>query len=73
MKALLKRNQNGTTSRLSPDLEVPGFRTPGYRIKQVPVNWYNDDKTHIQSFKVFLKTFGELLKIKFNALKGKYR
>ena len=44
-----------------------------YKIKQVPIDWYNDEATKIQSPMVFLTTFGELLSIKLNSLRKKYR
>ncbi len=44
-----------------------------YRIKQVPVSWYNDEDTRLKSSTVFFKTLGELLKIKVNKMTGKYR
>lgn len=44
----------------------------GYKIKQVPVSWFNDERSRIQSFKTFWTTLSELAKIKVNALSGKY-
>lgn len=44
----------------------------GYNIKQVPVSWFNDERSRIQSFRTFTTTFCELVKIKFNALRGVY-
>ncbi|MFH1855058.1 MAG: dolichyl-phosphate beta-glucosyltransferase [bacterium] len=45
----------------------------GYKTKEVPVNWYNDEGTKIQSPLVFLSTLSELFKIKMNSLQGKYK
>ncbi|MCX6809350.1 MAG: glycosyltransferase family 2 protein [Candidatus Berkelbacteria bacterium] len=45
----------------------------GFKIKEVPIDWYNDEATRIQSPRVFLTTFSELLRIKLNSISGKYR
>lgn len=45
----------------------------GCRIKQVPVDWYNDERSTIQSPKVFTQTLRELFKIKSNAISGVYK
>lgn len=45
----------------------------GYEVKEVPVDWYNDVGTRVGSPLVFISTFYELLKIKFNSLQKKYR
>lgn len=43
-----------------------------YKIKEVPIDWYNDEGTKIQSPMVFLTTLSELMRIKLNSLKGIY-
>jgi dolichyl-phosphate beta-glucosyltransferase len=43
-----------------------------YKIKQVPVSWFNDERSKIQSFKTFLTTLAELVKIKINVISGAY-
>ena len=48
-------------------------RKLGYKIKEVPIDWYNDEGTKIQSPMVFLTTLGELLHIKINSLKKIYK
>jgi len=45
----------------------------GYKIKEVPVDWYNDEGTKIQSPLVFLSTLSELFRIKLNSVQGKYK
>jgi len=45
----------------------------GYKIKEVPIDWYNDEGTKIQSPMVFLTTLTELLRIKINSLKKIYK
>lgn len=42
-------------------------------IKQVSVDWYNDEASRIQSRKVFLKTLNELFRIRWNSFVGLYR
>ena len=44
-----------------------------YKIKQVPVDWYNQEGSKIQSSKVFLSTFAELFKIRMKAFRGAYK
>jgi dolichyl-phosphate beta-glucosyltransferase len=44
----------------------------GYKIKEVPVTWYNDEQSRIQNARVFTKTFAELLTIKRNSMQGEY-
>lgn len=48
-------------------------RDLGYKIKEVPVVWRNDNRSKIQSSSVFAKTFLELIKISFNSWGGKYK
>lgn len=56
------------------DMEIlRAGRELGYKIKEVPVTWYNDEQTHIQSRRVFTKTFIELLTIRLNSLRGFYK
>ncbi|PIY96691.1 MAG: hypothetical protein COY66_03410 [Candidatus Kerfeldbacteria bacterium CG_4_10_14_0_8_um_filter_42_10] len=43
----------------------------GFRIKEVPVRWQNDFRSKVKSSD-YLKTFGELIKIKWNVLTNKY-
>ncbi|MFA6423429.1 MAG: dolichyl-phosphate beta-glucosyltransferase [Patescibacteria group bacterium] len=43
------------------------------KIKQVPVQWINDDDSRVNSKSMFFKTLNELFRIKINSLKGVYR
>ncbi|PIS42879.1 MAG: hypothetical protein COT24_01205 [Candidatus Kerfeldbacteria bacterium CG08_land_8_20_14_0_20_40_16] len=43
----------------------------GFKIKEVPVKWRNDFRSKVRFFD-YLKTLGELLKIKWNILTNKY-
>ena len=45
----------------------------GYKIKEMPITWHNDEQSKIQSSSVFTKTLSDLLAIKRNSLIGKYR
>jgi len=44
-----------------------------YKIKEVPIEWLNDEGSKVQSPLVFLSTLGELFRIKLNSLQRKYR
>ncbi len=44
-----------------------------YKIKEVPIEWFNDAGSKVQSPLVFLSTFSELFRIKLNSLQKKYR
>jgi dolichyl-phosphate beta-glucosyltransferase len=43
------------------------------KIKEVPITWYNDTQSRIQSSRVFTRTLLELLTIKKNSLLHRYR
>lgn len=45
----------------------------GYKIKEVPITWQNDEQSRIQSSRVFVKTLFELFAIKRNSLLGRYK
>jgi dolichyl-phosphate beta-glucosyltransferase len=63
-----------TISRWGFDMEILYLaRKLGYKVRQVPVNWYDRAGSKVQSSKVFLKTFSELFRIRWNSLVGKYR
>lgn len=65
--------QRQTIWRWGFDMEILYIaKKLGYKIKQVPVSWFNDERSKIQSFKTFLTTFTELLKIKINVISGAY-
>lgn len=44
----------------------------GFRVKEVPVTWVNDARSHVKLHHAFM-TGWELLKIRFNSMKGIYR
>jgi dolichyl-phosphate beta-glucosyltransferase len=43
-----------------------------YPVREVPVSWYNSPESRIRPIKDALRTFSELLYIKFNLLSGRY-
>lgn len=44
----------------------------GYLIKEVPITWYYKDNSKIKPFKDAVKMFRDVLKIRWNAWRGKY-
>jgi len=55
------------------DMEILRIaREFGFKIKEVPITWRNDDQSRIQSSHVFLKTLAELFTIKKNSWLGRY-
>lgn len=56
------------------DMEILRIaKEQGYKIKEVPIRWLNDDQSRLQSRTVFVKTLLELLAIKRNSIFGCYR
>ena len=56
------------------DMEILRIATEhGFKIKEVPITWLNDEESKIQSNRVFAKTLMELFTIKKNSLFGQYR
>lgn len=45
----------------------------GYKIKEVPVSWYNSADSRVRPIKGAITTLGELIKIKWNLITGKYK
>lgn len=48
-------------------------RKLGYKIKEVPITWINDEQTKISPIKDSLKMFIEVLKVRINYWKGYYK
>ncbi len=44
----------------------------GFKIKEVPVFWSNPGESKV-TLKSYIRTFGELLKIKWNLITNRYR
>lgn len=45
----------------------------GYKIKELPVSWYNRAESRVRPIKGAITTLGELLKIKWMLMTGKYK
>jgi hypothetical protein len=43
-----------------------------YKIAEIPVTWAHDDRSKINPILDGIKMFGEVLKIRWNSLTGKY-
>jgi len=64
--------QKQTVKRWGFDFEILLVaQKMGFRIKEVPVRWQNDKQSKVKHLD-YLKTFGELLKIRWNILTNKY-
>ncbi|MFA6391515.1 MAG: dolichyl-phosphate beta-glucosyltransferase [Patescibacteria group bacterium] len=62
-----------TIDRWGFDFEILWLaRKMGFKIKEVPVHWINDFGTKVSGFSHYVKTFRELLKIKWNSMLKKY-
>lgn len=62
-----------TMDRFSFDMELLVIaKQLGYKIKEVPVNWYDTPGTRLRPIKSSLRTLRDLLKIKWNQSRGKY-
>jgi dolichyl-phosphate beta-glucosyltransferase len=48
-------------------------RKYGYKIKEVPVTWIDDANTKVGLFKDSIRMFADILAIRLNNLKGKYK
>lgn len=44
----------------------------GYRIKEMPVVWINDEESKVSPVKDAIRMFRELLTIRYNSLRGRY-
>ena len=45
----------------------------GYRIVEVPINWYYKANTRIHPIRDSIDMFMDVLRIRWNALRGRYR
>ncbi len=62
-----------TIMRWGFDIEVLVLaKKMGFKIKEVAVDWKNPGESKV-SLKSYIKTFGELLKIKYNLITNKYK
>jgi len=62
-----------TIMRWGFDIEILVLaKKMGFRIKEVPVNWSNPGESKV-TLKSYIKTFQELLKIRWNLVSNKYK
>lgn len=45
----------------------------GYKIKEIPVVWINDEATKVSPIKDSIRMFCDVLKVRYNAMTGKYK
>ena len=45
----------------------------GFTIKEIPVRWINSELSKVSPLKHSIQMFADLIKIKLNDIKGKYR
>lgn len=71
-KAVEKIFPKQTIEHWGFDIEILALaRKFGFKIKEAPIVWQNIGKSEV-NLKAYIKTLGELLKIKWNLLMGKY-
>ncbi len=62
-----------TLTRWGFDFEILALaKKMGFKIKEVPVNWSNPGESKVK-MSSYIKTFTELLKIKYNLITNKYK
>jgi dolichyl-phosphate beta-glucosyltransferase len=62
-----------TMSRFSFDMELLVIaKRLGHEIKEVPVNWYDTPGTRLRPIRSALRTLADLIKIKYNVMRGRY-
>ena len=72
-KAAEKVFPKQTIMRWGFDIEILALaKKMGFKIKEVPVNWSNPGESKV-TLKSYIRTFQELLKIKYNLITNKYR
>ncbi len=63
-----------TISRFGFDFEALAIaRYLGYPFKEVGIDWYNDSASKVRAGRDALRTLRDLLKVKWNLLRGSYR
>lgn len=63
-----------TMERFSFDIELLVIaKMHGYDIEEVPVNWYDTPGTRLRPFKSVFQTLRDLLAIRWNMLRGRYK
>lgn len=66
--------RRATINRFGFDFEVLAIaRHLGYPIKEVGIDWFNDGASKVRAGREALRTLRDLLKVKWNLLRGKYK
>jgi glycosyltransferase involved in cell wall biosynthesis len=69
-KDIFKRS---TINRWGFDMEILAIaKLLGYKVKEVPVNWYDDPRSQVRAGRAAANTIKEVIKIKDNIKKGVY-
>jgi len=56
------------------DMEILAIaRSWGYKIKEVPVSWYEAGKSRLRPVRASWRTLRELIRVKLNLMRGKYK
>lgn len=62
-----------TIDRFSFDVEVLFLAAcSDYKVKEVPIQWFNEPNTRVNALKDSSRMFWDVVKIRYNALRGKY-
>lgn len=63
-----------TMDRFSFDMELLVIaHNLGYQIREVPVNWYDTPGTRLRPIKSSFQTLKDLIRIKYNVMRGRYK
>ena len=60
------------TAKLGEDKACEFLKKLGYKIKEMTVTWIDKGDSKLSPMKDSLKMFNEVLKIKYNDMKGEY-
>lgn len=73
-KAALEICKRQQLERFSFDVEMLYIaKKLGYKIKEVPIQWFNNPNSRVSPVKDSIKMFLDLLKIRYNDFLGKYK
>ncbi len=70
----LKRTGSGSTVTAGFDVEVLYLaKLQGYKIAEVPVEWHYQETRHVNPFKDSWESLLDLVRIRWNSIRGKYK
>jgi glycosyltransferase involved in cell wall biosynthesis len=70
----LKRSAFGSTVSAGYDIELLYLaKIKGYKIHEIPVEWHYQETRHVNPVKDSLESLTDLVRIKINAISGKYK